>query len=561
MQVFGIHEIIRGLTFFGLICFPPLLMAGEYANGNSPQSGVDEANAIPIADKKDLIHLSNTQSDWDKFFIQTADIAFLDSTLEDWDEDGIADGTETTGFRPIGNTTTLFAGSYDGANYIIENLYISDTSMSDVGLFGRNKSEYFKNIHLRNVNISAKHQVGGLVGIQYIRKGNIINCHVSGRISGVQNVGGIIGYAKLSLIKNSSVLADVYGVRAVGGIMGNAYSDIYNGTQYFTGPSIVNSFSSGTVRARHMLVGGLVGVVSEDDEPSIVNSYSTSAVVALRTSSSVTGFGGLVGKNYGSVVASYSTGHVSGHGDTGGLFGSNDSSDVNGVFYDLNTSGMLDTAVGTGLVVGSAYTYSQFKDPDQFVEWGASGLDVLGTTDDQPWVLYPSGRPYLFWQAVALSNGIVANDSIIGDALSIHEDLQETGVAYADSAQLEWNYYNIESTEGRIAVSIRDLHELVAGTSYFMTAYAKTIGGHMFFGDMIKYTHTENPTPISWPASQSKYKLVHGKTSVFSSKGVFLGYVENNGHGSFQTLLSEYDPGVYFLLDQKGNRHKVLYSW
>ena len=98
------------------------------------------------------------------------------------------DDIDLTGYAnwtPMGNATTAFTGEYDGNNYTIVNLKITDNRpyLTNVGLFGScGVGAVLKNIHLRTVDITAKtwyyrlncENVGALAG--YIIGCNIINC-------------------------------------------------------------------------------------------------------------------------------------------------------------------------------------------------------------------------------------------------------------------------------------------------------------------------------------------------------------------------------------------------
>ena len=80
--------------------------------------------------------------------------------------------------------------------------------------------------------------------------------------------------------------------------------------------SIKNSFTTGSITSKAGFVGGLAG--DNGTTGSITNSYSTATVTATTDIPA----GGLVGRNYGSVVNSYASGSVSGtSGYTGGLIG------------------------------------------------------------------------------------------------------------------------------------------------------------------------------------------------------------------------------------------------
>lgn len=144
-----------------IICFSLFL---TNANIYSQTTGfVDDTSAgtevdpIEISTVNDLIYLSHTLADWNKYFIQTADIDFgADETAVDWDKDGTADGSGTAGFSPIGNSSDdHFAGNYDGQNYTIDNLYIDRPSTdAGIGLFGNINGASLSNLGVTNVDIT-----------------------------------------------------------------------------------------------------------------------------------------------------------------------------------------------------------------------------------------------------------------------------------------------------------------------------------------------------------------------------------------------------------------------
>jgi len=106
-------------------------------------------------------------------------------------------------WKPIGNWTTVFAGNYNGNNYIISNLETSDIEKSNgeylydyQGLFGvigkyNSLSLEIKNINLFNVRIKGLLYVGGIAGrIDYT---TIESCKVYGVIEGYGLLGGVVG--------------------------------------------------------------------------------------------------------------------------------------------------------------------------------------------------------------------------------------------------------------------------------------------------------------------------------------------------------------------------------
>lgn len=102
----------------------------------------------------------------------------------------------SSGWTPIEN----FTGIFDGKKHTIKGLWISLSSISNVGLFANIQgfSDYERaGVSNLFVNISKKgitggSRVGGICGdLSY---GNIENCMVTGDISGGEYVGGVVGY-------------------------------------------------------------------------------------------------------------------------------------------------------------------------------------------------------------------------------------------------------------------------------------------------------------------------------------------------------------------------------
>lgn len=163
--------------------------------------------------------------------------------------------SNSSGWTPIKD----FAGKFDGKKHTIKGLWISLSSISNVGLFANiqgssdNKRASVSNLF---VNISKKGITGG-------------SC-----------VGGICGYSSYGNIENCMVTGDISGSGKVGGIVG---SDSYYSS------IISQCASSGNIIANHGSVGGILG--SYYESCSIENCYSI-ANVKTEYSSTVYGIGG-----------------------------------------------------------------------------------------------------------------------------------------------------------------------------------------------------------------------------------------------------------------------------
>lgn len=130
-----------------------------------------------------------------------------------------------------------------------------------IGLTGTNSSGLFKtisqpgkvkNLMLEDINISGLDDVGGLVG--NISTAEITNIFVSGKISGKSRVGGLVGdvYGSVeepSVVKITNIAshADVQGYEQVGGIAGQLKQTL-----------IENAYSTGTIKGDNH-VGGISG--------------------------------------------------------------------------------------------------------------------------------------------------------------------------------------------------------------------------------------------------------------------------------------------------------------
>ncbi|MEA2013044.1 MAG: hypothetical protein U9O87_08230 [Verrucomicrobiota bacterium] len=152
-----------------------------------------EGEPYQIATTDDLIKLSTTSSDWDKYFIQTANISFdEDENQVDWDGVAGPDGNGTSGFSPIGNRSTNFTGNYAGDEHTIDNLYINRPYTDYIGLFGFIKNATITNTGVTNVNMTGKDYLGGLVGAN---SSTISNSYSTGSVDGDELVPCPISFA------------------------------------------------------------------------------------------------------------------------------------------------------------------------------------------------------------------------------------------------------------------------------------------------------------------------------------------------------------------------------
>ena len=243
-------------TFSVLFSISIVVGQSSYSGGSGTES-----DPYQISITHDLIELSNTSSDWDKYFIQTADIAFdSDETQVDWDGNDSTDN-DTSGFSPIGNSTINFSGVFDGNGFTIDHLYIDRSDTDNVGLIGMTLSAMIQNLGVTNVEINGKKNVGGLIG-RIFSSTDVNNCYSTGTVNGNNNyTGGLAGRnSSSSTISNCYSNCIVSSSGTVGGLAGqNAWAS-----------SIINCYSISSVNGSGT-VGGLVGDM--DNTSTVNNSF------------------------------------------------------------------------------------------------------------------------------------------------------------------------------------------------------------------------------------------------------------------------------------------------
>ncbi len=282
-------------------------------------------------------HLNNVRYLLDSHFIQVDDI--------DLDE---APWNEGEGWLPIGSEIPRerFLGSYDGDNYLIENLYINrdDNYQS---LFAYIDNATLQNIRMERVDVTGHHYVAGLAAYQ--RASAIINCSSTGSVtSNGAYAGGLVSQSRYGeedelIISGCYSSAEVTGNNNTGGLVGS----------FFEG-QIINSWAIGDVEGG-LYVGGLVGI----NRGIIRDSYARGNAQGERF------VGGFAGRNMGDIYNSYSTGTVDADQDIGGFLGSN-TGEVAGCYWDVETSDIDVSAAGhSRLTRQMVYPYDQ----QTYLDW------------------------------------------------------------------------------------------------------------------------------------------------------------------------------------------------
>ena len=164
------------------------------------------------------------------------------------DMSGVDDWTPIGNASNPGESSRQFTGSYDGGGYSIANFIIPLATTAYKGLFGFiGKDGTVRNVALRDVSINSTNvEVGAIVGEN---QGTIENCYVTGEVNGRMSVGGAAGY-NAGVIKNCYTTCDVTSSSGTGtgGIVGsNSHVATQIANCYATGKISGTDFVGGIV--------------------------------------------------------------------------------------------------------------------------------------------------------------------------------------------------------------------------------------------------------------------------------------------------------------------------
>ncbi len=430
---------------FSTFCIALLIMGCNLSINAQTYSGGagTEVSPYEITNKTDLGYLDEHSSDWDKHFLQIANIVFNTADFEV----GGAFYNDGKGFSPIGDSTVYFTGSYNGNGLTITGLYINRPSQDYVGMFGVSSGE-IKNLKLENVKITGKDCTGGLVGIS----GNclITNCQLSGTISGYNYVGGLVGGQFYGAISTCNATGTVEGTKNVGGLVGangslelksyapsaNSAVNYFNSLTKRNGDSLIYPDASGNFSKTPNIEANFGDLVNRQDminnllnKSMAVNSitdinkfhldtdlvirggtngkldyyyYIIGTIVKCNADGIVSGqenVGGLVGNNSGSINKSYTSSAVSGVENVGGLAGRNNhfiiysyargdvfrisGNEVNFGGFVGEINGTIQQCYSTGKVSGNGWTPTNK---------GFAGSKITGVCSDNYWDILSSGQ-------------------------------------------------------------------------------------------------------------------------------------------------------------------------
>lgn len=281
-----------------------------------PNGDGSVANPFQIATLENLHWLSTAYDEWDKNFIQTANIEA--SATNTWNDGG--------GFWAIGDIDhKSFTGNYDGDGHTILSLTCNHPLWANTGLFGIVDGSEIKDLTLSGCSIEGSTYTGVLVG--KVSNATISNVAVSGVVTGNILTGGLLGDASGCTISGCSSSANVTGnVDYTGGLIGS---------------SVANDISTSNCTATSVSgishnIGGFIG---KNENCQIINCYSTADVVGGADN-----VGGFIGSNLGAsaeISKCYATGNVSAT-----VNNTSDDNDIGGFIGE--TEGLIENCYSRG---------------------------------------------------------------------------------------------------------------------------------------------------------------------------------------------------------------------
>lgn len=234
----------------------------------------DEGETYSISTAEELYGFSAISQDYnfEGDTIRLAnDITVNSGAASSWEK-----GTTTPArqWKPIGNSTTSFQGTFDGQKHFIKGIYVNATTQN-VGLFGYAEGATIQDLQLINSYIhSTVDRVGGIAGYY---TGDMYRVYCDAIVVSTRNAasdcGGLIGYygkiASTDKISKCWFAGTAKGYTRTGGVVGY----LYNGRKEISDTLVTGTIIS-TTSAKNAQAGGIVGSI---------NDYA-SAVVDIKSS-------------------------------------------------------------------------------------------------------------------------------------------------------------------------------------------------------------------------------------------------------------------------------------
>ena len=344
-------------------------------------------------------------------------------------------GSDYRGFNPIGSVEFPYHATFDGAGHTISGLTINRSDTERIGLFGTLGAGVVQSLTLTDVAMRGLAKVGAVVGASTSSSALLSDVHVSGSVTGVGDVGGLVG-------SNSATITNASSSGSVSGLAGSNAANIGGLAGRNLGAISLSSSSANISSEGFGYAGGLVG--SNTNDGSLVGSISRSRASGTVSSAGEI-VGGLVGDNLGGTISlSTSSGTVTGERNVGGLVGRNHVyNNLGGTISQVSTS---SNVVGTnnsgslvhehiGGLIGELFDGSVSEAYSSGVVNGSLFTnDVNGSVGAKP----GGSATYVYFNATLAGIGSDASGSVALSNAQSQQQSSFTGFDFGDG----WRIYN-----------------------------------------------------------------------------------------------------------------------
>lgn len=334
----------------------------------------------------------------------------------------------------IGNWEAIaeYAGTFDGDNHSIKNLYINNNEDGYAGLFGNAlEDSLIKNVTMEDFQITSSKTAGSLVGIS---QGTVENCHSDGQITATGKIGGgLCGVGEIMI--NCSNRGAVNGEKAiVGGVVGEM-----NGT-------IEKCWNEGTVESNGDYVGGVMGSLMEDINHGKLPVLATDCYNTGKIINSMHSAGGVIGHAHNFVInRCYNLGEVNALASAGGIVA------VASSERKADKQSVIENCYNKGRIAGINWT-GMFKDGSTIVtKQTASGIadTMLGLIVNcyNKGDLSVSAETDIEGNVSGIGGAALVANSYAHGSLTAAEDSMKIGIGYTSISQTNPSTFYLEGLE------------------------------------------------------------------------------------------------------------------
>lgn len=483
--------VSKGSQIRGSVDLPFAVIEGDFGKFPSGTSGKwgSETNPYVISTTIHLENLSgivngtqialNTIVGSDGGAVTADDVVATDNTYANCYFVVTANITVSSFARIANDSSHYFKGNFNGQNHTIGGLncglfgYVSGGgTFKDLTLQGSvtsNTSDYYGGLigYATNITVSgvtneivlatSNSYVGGLIG--FCQNATIENCHNNAKVSGIGNVGGIVGFTgdaqKVgfgSYITNCTNSGDILATGDyVGGIVGWARDT------YFT--DVVNS---GDIKTSGEIVGGISSRVCGG---SVTNAQNSGNVEGTNNVGGITGH-----LSWATITNVSNSGKIIGNDYVGGLVGKGESNEA----IDFLVKGTLSNTGcvgGINYVGGIAGYLENTTDKNVSIEWDAT-VNIANCTFGDSSGDGVRGTSYMGGAIGFLGENITISGSISVSGCDIDN---ENGGNYLVGGAIG---YNAGTVSANISVTARVISRLYGKVNNISGAFAGGIVGY-----------------------------------------------------------------------------------